>query len=677
MITHFIDYNGADTHIKSAQVIAGAKVYYDGFPSTAPYKIQLELAQMITFSTKDPYAKPLDANGNFNDGALLGVFREWKSAAGITADVIHLMVGTPFTQAAGWGFVGTACGVFNAGETDGTMSDGSMAAVAAHELGHILGMEHDDVVVPTLGRDCSSNPGRMGRRLDSFSSCSVEWVRIKYAPGSTKYNNIDYPACLEARDYSVITGTTAVCGNGVLEGNEQCDCPNGDCTGIDPCCNGATCMLKTGFTCSATWNKCCDPNTCKSPLPSGTVCRAGRDSCDPVETCTGASVNCPSDQRLSIGETCLTPTLGVQGTCTCDGCQSMEYTCKQRDPSYTTCSSECGDAWCDDGTGCYSWGDPLHVGQKCGDGKSCNAAGMCVPKEEIVCPWMTTKAPTAPTPPTTRSPTGSNPTLGPTRSPTKAPRSLCGNGIVEIGEQCDCGGNCAADTCCDGTTCQYKPQATCSKQDKCCNTATCGVASSGTTCRGAIDSCDIAETCNGVSKSCPADTRKPLGTSCTTPVFGTPGTCNCDGCTSADEKCKATSSAYSICSWKSTGDDVCGQRYCFTGNVDSCTTWGDFNALGYTCGAGMGCSADNKCVPLSAIQCPYMVTPAPTPLVPIVSIPTNIPTTKPPTNDPTKLPTNAPTKLPTTPTLKPTTARPTTRRPTTRNPTRFPTRLLG
>ncbi|PYH76287.1 zincin [Aspergillus uvarum CBS 121591] len=32
----------------------------------------------------------------------------------------------------------------------------------------------------------------------------------------------------------------------------------------------------------------------------------------------------------------------------------------------------------------------------------------------------------------------------------------CGNGIVEEGEECDCGGHCEEDACCDGVTCRFR-----------------------------------------------------------------------------------------------------------------------------------------------------------------------------------------------------------------------------
>ena len=41
-------------------------------------------------------------------------------------------------------------------------------------------------------------------------------------------------------------GKTSVCGNGVLEKGEGCDCGGEDCSVVDPCCVGSTCQLKVG-----------------------------------------------------------------------------------------------------------------------------------------------------------------------------------------------------------------------------------------------------------------------------------------------------------------------------------------------------------------------------------------------------------------------------------------------
>lgn len=70
---------------------------------------------------------------------------------------------------------------------------------------------------------------------------------------------------------------------------------------------------------------------------------------------------------------------------------------------------------------------------------------------------------------------------------------LCGNGVVDDGEECDLGaGNGQPTTCCDG----------------------CRLVQSDVVCRPAADDCDRAETCNGVVGVCPADAKKAFGSAC-------------------------------------------------------------------------------------------------------------------------------------------------------------------
>jgi hypothetical protein len=80
-----------------------------------------------------------------------------------------------------------------------------------------------------------------------------------------------------------------------------------------------------------------------------------------------------------------------------------------------------------------------------------------------------------------------------------APVQLCGNGLLDDGEQCD-GDGCCVD---------------------------CAIATSGTICRDAAAACDAAEVCNGLSAECPADLPAPPSVLAQTP--GTCGACVCSG----------------------------------------------------------------------------------------------------------------------------------------------------
>lgn len=115
----------------------------------------------------------------------------------------------------------------------------------------------------------------------------------------------------------------------------------------------------------------------------------------------------------------------------------------------------------------------------------------------------------------------------------------CGNGIVEEGEECDCGGpmGCGSNNCCDPLTCKFKPGAVCDDSNEvCCNQ--CQFSSSTTVCKASTGPCDFDQFCPGNSSSCPAPKVKDDGTSCS--LNGTNATglrCISGHCTSRDLQC--------------------------------------------------------------------------------------------------------------------------------------------
>lgn len=116
----------------------------------------------------------------------------------------------------------------------------------------------------------------------------------------------------------------------------------------------------------------------------------------------------------------------------------------------------------------------------------------------------------------------------------------CGNGIVEDGEDCDCGGadGCGDNPCCEPTTCKFKTNAVCddSNEDCCRN---CQLASSTTVCRESTGDCDPEERCTGDSPYCPADQTSEDGSGC-----GDGLKCASGQCTSRDQQCKSALGAY-------------------------------------------------------------------------------------------------------------------------------------
>ncbi|XP_021334457.1 disintegrin and metalloproteinase domain-containing protein 23 [Danio rerio] len=107
----------------------------------------------------------------------------------------------------------------------------------------------------------------------------------------------------------------------------------------------------------------------------------------------------------------------------------------------------------------------------------------------------------------------------------------CGNGYVEVGEECDCGprDECYKDCC---KKCSLSNGAHCS-DGPCCNN-TCLFYSRGHTCRYAVNDCDISETCTGDSGLCPPNLHKQDGYFCSL----NQGRCYAGECKTRDSQCK-------------------------------------------------------------------------------------------------------------------------------------------
>lgn len=95
-------------------------------------------------------------------------------------------------------------------------------------------------------------------------------------------------------------------------------------------------------------------------------------------------------------------------------------------------------------------------------------------------------------------------------------RPSCGNGIIDDGEECDCGlPEFCNNKCCDAATCKLKNNAKCAIGN-CCDKNTCLPISkrSEFVCRKPKSICDKAEFCDGVSEHCPPDKFVRDGTEC-------------------------------------------------------------------------------------------------------------------------------------------------------------------
>ncbi|XP_048835347.1 disintegrin and metalloproteinase domain-containing protein 9 isoform X3 [Brienomyrus brachyistius] len=232
-------------------------------------------------------------------GEVLHRFVQWKQRDLLPRrrhDSAQLILKKGFGSTAGMAYVGTVCSQSLGGGINvfSNVNTQQFASIVAHELGHNLGMSHDD------GRGCHCavsscimNSGATGSR--NFSSCSADDFE-KLILGSRGRCLLNSPRPEEA--YS-----TPYCGNKLVDVGEECDCGTEVECKNDPCCEPKTCKLKS-------WAQCADGACCKNCrfLSAGSMCRATNDECDLPEYCNGTSSVCQSDSYKKNGHQCRSGT---------------------------------------------------------------------------------------------------------------------------------------------------------------------------------------------------------------------------------------------------------------------------------------------------------------------------------------------------------------------------------
>ncbi|KAG0208087.1 hypothetical protein BGX33_006484 [Mortierella sp. NVP41] len=180
-----------------------------------------------------------------------------------------------------------------------------------------------------------------------------------------------------------------------------------------------------------------------------------------------------------------------------------------------------------------------------------------------------------------------------TRQTQSSEANICGNGLKEPGEDCDCGSaeDCAKDPCCDGTTCKFKGGAVCDDlNDDCC--MNCQLRTAGHVCRAAISECDMQEVCSGTSATCPPDVRVDNLTPCRGPNNTSSGLQCANGvCTSRDLQCQQQdrSGITKQCGSSNSCDLLCNDP---SGGALTCMQIpGAYFLDGTPCGFGGSCSS--------------------------------------------------------------------------------------
>ncbi|KAG8435652.1 hypothetical protein GDO86_013544 [Hymenochirus boettgeri] len=273
--------------------------------------IRLNIRIILTSLTVFNQTNPFDVSSG-TAGDVLGRFSDWKNQNNaVRSDISHLLIGRDsFSGVVGMAFVGTVCSP-NLGTSISTFTPGkdivSHASVVAHELGHNLGMSHDD----SSCSDFAYIMHAVDTGSKNFSSCSAnDFEALVLRGGGTCLKNLPDPN-------QVISIPS--CGNNILEKGEECDCGSPkDCQ--NPCCNAATCTLTSGSQCAQ--GLCCE--NCKFKV-AGIPCRPSANLCDLPEYCYGNNALCPADVYIMNGFPCN----NSQYYCYSGICQNHDMQCQQ------------------------------------------------------------------------------------------------------------------------------------------------------------------------------------------------------------------------------------------------------------------------------------------------------------------------------------------------------------
>jgi hypothetical protein len=373
------------------------------------------------------------------------------------------------------------------------------------------------------------------------------------------------------------------CDGQVDEDQPVLSCGAGACaTSVPSCVNGAPNACNPhatdGVACDdghdCTQNDACNNGACAGALrPAGTLCRASAGACDAAESCTGASPDCPVDNKLPLGTTCR----ASAGACdVAESCDGVSNGCPN-------------DAFAGAGTMCRPSGGVCDVAETCtGGSAACPAdvkvaagtlcrgsAGVCDVAE--TCNGVSNGCP---------------------NDGFAGAGTLCRGsaGPCDVAEACTGGSAaCPGDSFVAGGTVCRGSAGPCDVAEACTGgSAACpgdSFVGGGTVCRGSAGPCDVAETCTGGSAACPGDSYVSAGVVCR----GSSGPCDpAEACTGGSPACPgdSLSPAGTLCRGSA---GVCDPAETCTGGSPACP--GDsLSPAGTVCRASTGaCDPAETC----------------------------------------------------------------------------------
>nr|XP_005561714.2 disintegrin and metalloproteinase domain-containing protein 21 [Macaca fascicularis] len=233
---------------------------------------------------------------------VLNDFSQWKqiSLSQLQHDAAHMFIKNSLISILGLAYIAGICRPPIDCGVDNFQGDtwSLFANTVAHELGHILGMQHDEEFCFCGERGCIMNTFRVP--AEKFTNCSyADFMKTTLNQGSCLHNPPRLGEIFMLKR----------CGNGVVEREEQCDCGSIQQCEQDACCL-LNCTLRPGAACA--FGLCC--KDCKF-MPSGELCRQEVNECDLPEWCNGTSHQCPEDRYVQDGFPCSDSAYCYQKRC--------------------------------------------------------------------------------------------------------------------------------------------------------------------------------------------------------------------------------------------------------------------------------------------------------------------------------------------------------------------------
>ncbi|NWX13138.1 ADA20 protein, partial [Aegotheles bennettii] len=247
-------------------------------------------------------------------------FNKWRKSdlsLRMRHDTAHLFVFQGFGISLGLAFLRSMCdsqwsAAIASFSYKGKLS--SFITIFVHELGHTLGMHHDEQGCKCRLKKCIMDENVVN--TSAFSDCSYK-----------DYFDLRDASCIHhppaSGTFSTYTMKRGYCGNNIVESGEQCDCGSKSSCRKDPCCH-RNCTFTAGSVCTS--GKCC--KSCQA-LPAGTLCRERTGDCDLAEYCNGTSPWCPPNVYLQDGTPCKDGGYCYQGKCYSHGKQCQHLFGKQ------------------------------------------------------------------------------------------------------------------------------------------------------------------------------------------------------------------------------------------------------------------------------------------------------------------------------------------------------------